>query len=149
MVVPNGEGRETMRAKAKGPSLATHAIGIRITAEQFAWLSRQPGTSGSVIRRLLDRELARVAEPGKGKVSRAELLEVAAQITELAERVDTPLPEPEPVAVEASPKPAPVGEAAGENEGPPPPAPEPEVGTAPAEGPRQPWWSRRVRGWRP
>lgn len=125
MVVPNGEGRETMRAKAKVPSLATHAIGVRITAEQFAWLSRQPGTSGSVIRRLLDRELARVAEPGKGKVSRAELLEVAARITELAERVDTPLPEP--VAVEASPRPTPVGEDAAENEGPQPPAPEPEA----------------------
>lgn len=41
------------------------------------------------------------------------------------------------------------GDDAAENEGPPPPAPEPEVGTAPAEGPRQPWWSRRVRGWRP
>ncbi|MHB1527002.1 MAG: hypothetical protein ACYCZN_12130 [Candidatus Dormibacteria bacterium] len=136
---------------------ATHAIGVRVTAAQFAWLSQQPGTSGSVIRRLLDREVARGAAPGNGKVSRAELLGVAAQITELAERVESrssapvvgarvdtpepPPPDPQPVAVESSPRPEPesVGEEPAGRIGPQPAMPEPEASAPMAvESPPEP-----------
>ena len=60
-----------------------------------------------MIRRLLDREVARGTAGGRGKVSRAELLELAAQITDLAERAENQSPTP-------------VGEDAAENVSPPP-----------------------------
>lgn len=106
-----------MRAKAKSTTSATRAIGVRITAGQFAWLDRQAGTPSSVIRRLLDREVARGTAGGRGNVSRAELLEVAAQITDLADRVAV----------------APVVEDAAETEDRQSPAPAPEA-VAPVVG---------------
>lgn len=87
----------------KGPGRATHAIGVRITAEQFSWLRRQAGTSSAVIRRLLDREVAG-ADSGKEPASAAEVWALTAAVTRLVERLEALAPvvevEAAPVAVE-------------------------------------------------
>ncbi len=97
-----------------------------------------------MIRRLLDREVARGTAGGRGKVSRAELLEVAAQITDLAERAENQSPTPgvEDATKNVGPQPgldasrtmrpvAPVGELEADAVAVGPPAPVAELEPAP------------------
>ncbi|MDA8332014.1 MAG: hypothetical protein M0027_12620 [Candidatus Dormibacteraeota bacterium] len=121
----------------------TRALGVRLTAAQHAWLSQQPGTPSSVIRHLLEREVqqpsplpvgedpvlgegprpAPARKPLKASAGQADLLALAAQVSELVAavaRLDQQIAE---MAEQRSWSPPPVGEEPGKGEGPPPPVP--------------------------